>query len=219
MKRVLNFVLIGRSGSGKGTQAKLLMKHFDNLRCFSSGDLFRKLAKADSDAGNRVRKILKEGGLPHDDLATTMWMHEIAYKLKEDEGFIADGFPRRLNEAKSLDKFLEFLNRKDNTFYLLIDISREQAFNRLIKRRICKKCGRLIPWLGKFKELKACDECGQELITRSDDTSVAINARLDFYEERIVPVVKYYEDENKLIKINGEQSIEAIHKDILEIIK
>ena len=216
----LNFVLVGRSGSGKGTQAKLLMEKFGNLHYFSTGDFFRDLASQNTDAGERVRKIIETGGLPYDDLATTLWMHEIAYKLKKEEGLMADGFPRRLNEAKNLDQFLEFLERKDNTFYILIDISREEAFNRLTKRRICKKCGRLIPWVGKFKDLKVCDQCGGELENRADDTPEAINSRLNYYEDRVVPVLQYYEEEEgKLIKINGDQSIEDVFKDIIKAIE
>jgi adenylate kinase len=219
IEKPLNFVLIGRSGSGKGTQAKLLMEKFSNLHYISTGDLFRDLAKAETDTGERVRKILAVGGLPHDDLATTLWMHEIAYKVKQNEGIVADGFPRRLNEAKSLDAFLEFLERKDNTKILLIDISREEAFNRLTKRRICKKCGRLIPWTEEFKKLKVCDQCGGELVTRSDDTAEAINNRLNYFEERVMSVIKYYEEQGRLIKINGEQPIKAVFQDILKAIK
>src|SRR3989344_4749510 len=212
----LNFILIGRSGSGKGTQAKLLMEHFGNLFYISTGDLFRDLAKAGTDAGNRVYKVLTEGGLPYDDLATTLWMHEIAYKMKTDHGLVADGFPRRLNEAKDLDQFLEFLERKENTFNILIDISREEAFNRLSKRRICKGCGRVIPWLGALKDLNACDKCGGELAARPDDVPEAINNRLDYYEERVIEVVNHYKERGRLIKINGEQRIEDVFQDILK---
>lgn len=218
-EKPLNFVLIGRSGSGKGTQAKLLMEKFGNLHYFATGDFFRDLSKADTDVGERIRKILKAGGLPYDDLATTLWMHEIAYTLKASEGILADGFPRRLNEAKNLDQFLEFLERKDNAFYILIDISREEAFNRLTKRRICKKCGQLIPWVGEFKKLEKCDKCGGELETRPDDTPEAINSRLNYYEDRVIPVVQYYEEEEgKLIKIDGDQPIEDVFGDIIKSI-
>lgn len=218
MKKPLNLSLIGRSGSGKGTQAELLREHFGNLFYISTGDLFRDLSKADTDSGKRVKKILQEGRLPYDDLATTLWMYEIAYKVRENQGIMADGFPRRLNEAKNFDQFLEFLERKENTFYILIDISREEAFDRLSKRRICKNCGQLIPWVGEFKNLKVCDKCGGELLNRPDDTSEAINNRLDYYDERVVEVVKYYEDQGKLIKINGEQPIEKVFNDILKAI-
>lgn len=215
----LNFVLIGKSGSGKGTQAKLLIKHFGNLVHIASGDLFRNLAKADTDVGEKIRKILNEGGLPYDDIATTLWMHEIAYNIRSDQGILADGFPRRANEAKDLDQFLEFLERKENTFNILVDISRQEALDRLTKRKICKECGRSIPWVGEFKDLKVCDKCGGELVGRSDDTLEAINSRLDYYEERVVKAVEYYEDQGRLVRINGEQSIEDVFKDILKAIK
>lgn len=219
MNKPLNFVLIGRSGCGKGTQAKLLMEKFGNLYYISTGNLFRDLASQETDVGQRIKKIIEAGGLPYDDLATTLWMREIAYKVKEDQGIMADGFPRRLNEAENLYQFLKFLEREETTFYILIDISREEAFNRLTKRRICKKCGRLIPWVGEFKKLEACDQCGGELETRPDDTNEAINNRLDYFEERVMPAIKFFEEKGKLIKINGEQSIEDVFKDILKAIK
>jgi adenylate kinase len=219
MKKPYNFILIGKSGSGKGTQAKLLMEKFGNLYYISTGDLLRSLIKTGSDMGKRIKKILDSGGLPSDDIATTLWMYEISFNVKEDQGILADGFPRRLPEAKNLDKFLEFLERKDFTFYILVDISREEAFNRLAKRRQCKKCGRLIPWIGEFKKLEVCDKCGGELVTRPDDVPEAINNRLDYYEENVVPVVEYYEKKGKLTKINGDQPIESVFQDILKAIK
>jgi adenylate kinase len=219
MKKPLNFVLIGRSGCGKGTQVELLTERFGNFCHISTGDLFRDLAKQGTDTALKVQKILKEGGLPFDDLATTLWMHEIAYKVKEDQGIMADGFPRRLNEAKSLDRFLEFLERNENTFYILIDISRQEAFDRLIKRRICKQCGELIPWVGDFKKLTSCPKCQGELMARFDDTPEAINNRLDYYEERVSQVIDYYKEQGKLIVVNGEQPIEDVFKDILKAIK
>ena len=219
MSKPLNFVLIGRSGSGKGTQAKFLIKHFGNFVYISSGDLFRKLIKADTAVGKRVKKVVEKGGLPFDEIATTLWMHEFSYNVKDGQNFILDGAPRRLNEAKTLDGFLEFLERKDSTFILLLDISREEAFARLSKRRICKKCGRLAPWVGEFKKMKVCDRCGGELSVRRDDTREAINRRLDYYETKVVPVIKFYEGQKKLIKINGEQSIENVFKEILNKLK
>jgi adenylate kinase len=215
----LNFVLIGRSGSGKGTQAKLLMEKFGNFFYVSTGDLLRDLATQKTDVGERIERILDAGKLPSDDLATALWIREIAYNLKKGQGLMADGFPRRLQEAMDLYELMDFLERNDKTFYLLIDISRDEAFNRLAKRRICKKCGRLIPWVGEFKKLEVCDECTGELETRPDDTNEAINNRMDYFEESVVPAIKFYEEKGKLTKINGEQSIEDVFKDILAAIK
>jgi adenylate kinase len=219
MDKPKNFTLIGRSGCGKGTQAKLLIKEFGDFCYISTGDLFRDLAKANTDTSIRVAKTIKSGGFPFDDLATTLWMHKLAYNLQENQGIMLDGAPRRVSEAEPLDRFLDFLERRENTFNILLDISREEALGRLTKRRICKDCGRLIPWVGEFKELKNCDKCGGELITRHDDNVDAINNRLDFYDERVVKVVEYYEQQSRLIKINGEQPIDDVFKEILEKIK
>jgi adenylate kinase len=197
------------------------MEHFgkENFFYVATGDLFRNLAQYDTDVGKRIKKVLAEGGLPFDDLATTLWMHEIAFNMKENQGLMADGFPRRLDEGKALDEFLEFLERKENTFYLLIDISRQEAFDRLTKRRICKNCGELIPWVGEFKKLEKCHKCGGELINRPDDRQEAIENRMNYYEEKVVPAIKYYEEKGILIKINGDQPIENVFKDILKAIK
>lgn len=216
MKKPLNFVLIGRSGCGKGTQAKLLIKHFGNLFYVSSGGLFRNLIKADSAVALRVKKTVGEGKLPFDDLAITLWMYEIVYNVKEEQGFILDGAPRRLTEAKALNDLLKFLEREKRTFILLINVSRNEAFQRLSKRRICKKCGRMIPWVGDFKKLKVCDKCGGELGSRHDDTVNAINSRLDFYDERVVKVIDYCKKQNRFVDINGDQSIQDVFKEILK---
>jgi adenylate kinase len=219
MSKPYNFVLIGRSGCGKGTQAKLLMEKYKNLYYISSGDLFRDLAKADTDVGAKIRKITEAGGLPFDDLATTLWMHKISYNVREDQGIIADGMPRRLSEAENFDRFMEFLERSKNTFYLLVDISRQEAYDRLTKRRICKKCAKLIPWVGEFKKLEKCDECGGELFNRTDDNPESINNRLDYYDKEVVRVLDYYKKDNRLMTVNGDQPIEKVFEDILKAIK
>ena len=201
MKKPFNFVLIGKSGSGKGTQAQFLMERFGNLHYFCTGDMFRTLAEADTVVGAKIREILAKGKLPLDDIATTLWMHDISFNLKEGEGILADGFPRRLPEAKNFDRFLEFLDKKETIFYILIDVSRKEAFDRMTKRRQCKECNRIIPWMGKFKNLEKCDKCGGKLVSRPDDTEEAINNRLDYYEENVVKVVGYYKELGRLIKV------------------
>ena len=218
-EKPLNFVLIGRSGCGKGTQAKLIKEHFRNIVSISTGDMFRKLMKLDTDIGKRVRKTIEKGGLPFDDLATALWTYKIAFEIKENQGILADGLPRRLNEAKDFDKLLKYMKRDDSTYFILLDISRKEAFGRLSKRKICKKCGCLVPWVGKFKNQKVCDKCGGELIIRHDDNPEAINNRLDYYDNRVAEVVEYYRNKNNLIEIDGEQSIENVFKDILKKIK
>ena len=214
MDKPLNFSLIGRSGSGKGTQAKLLLELYPKTEYIYTGDLFRDISSQDTEVGHKIKEVLKDGGLPFDDLATTLWMHKISYKVQEGEGIMLDGTPRRLEEALNLERFLNWLDRLDSTAFLLIDISREEAFNRLSKRRICSQCGKLIPYVGDFKSWQDCHECGGKLIERPDDIPEAINHRLDYFEKQVEPVIRHYEENSSLIRINGEQSIEDVFKDI-----
>lgn len=185
-KKPLNFILIGRSGSGKGTQAELLAKKFENSLHISTGELMRELAKRDTEIGLMIKDILEKGGLPFDDMATTLWMHEIAFNVKKDQGIICDGFPRRVNEAQNLDKFFEWLGRNENTKVFEIYISPEEAFIRLKKR-------------------------ARDI----DDNDEAINGRLAYFEERVVPVINFYKERGQLIHINGEQTVENVFREIL----
>ena len=184
-----NFSLIGRSGCGKGTQAKMLMEEIGNLYYISTGDLLRKLAVTGTTTARKIAEVIDSGGLPFDDIATTLWMYEIAHNVKENQGIILDGAPRRLVEAQNFDRFMDFLEQKDKTAMLLLDISRKEAFRRLMER-------------GEHEK-------------RDDDNAQAINNRLDYYEERVVEVVEYYEKQGRLMRINGEQSVEDVHKEIM----
>jgi len=219
MSKPINFVLIGRSGCGKGTQAKLLREHFGNLFYISTGHLFRKLAAQETQVGHKVKDVLDNGGLQFDDLATMLWVSEISYNLKEDQGFCLDGAPRRIEEARVLDDFLEYFGRKESTMIILIDISRKEASDRLTKRRICKNCGQLIPWVGDYKNLDSCDKCGGVLKERADDTPEAIQNRLDYFDKDVSKVIKYFKKKKWLIKINGEQPIEKVFNDILNEVR
>lgn len=181
---IRNFILLGMSGSAKGTQAQLLMEKIPNLYHLSTGDLMRDLAKLDTDAGHRVKKVLDEGGLIPDVIAMTMWTHNLIHELKSEQGLIADGFPRRLVEAQSLDRFLEWLERKDSTKIVLIDVSREEATKRL------------------------------KLRARSDDNDADIKNRLDWFEKEVMEVVKFYEGQGRLIRVNGEQTIEQVFSEL-----
>ncbi len=146
-------------------------------------------------------------------------MREICNNLKDDQGILLDGAPRRVIEAQAMDEFMDFLGRKDSFFPILLDISREEAFNRLTRRRICKNCGKLIPWVGDFKKMEKCDACGGELFSRADDSPQTINNRLDYYEEKVVEVINYYKEKDKLITINGNQPIEKVFQVLLAAIK
>ncbi len=180
----INLILIGRSGSGKGTQAELLVEYLGNIHYVSSGQLFRNLSTQETDIGRRTKVIVEEGGLPPDELAIALWLHNIAYHVAPEQGIIFDGAPRKLDEARHLESILKFMDRFNDAKVLLIEISKDEAVKRL------------------------------KLRARNDDNVETIKNRLDFYDEHVVKVVQYFESLDKLIKINGEQSIKAIFEEI-----
>ena len=189
MDKPLNIVFLGLSGSGKGTQVKLLvdvLKGKQETRIISTGDLFRELKTKDTDVGHRVKKILEEGGLPYDDLATMLWMYEISFTVGVNEGIIFDGAPRRLVEAKNIDNFFTFLERLDALKIIYLRVSSEEIERRLLERG------------------------------REDDKSVAIANRIAYFHRDVIPVIEYYKNQNRIIEINGEQNVENIHKDIVK---
>lgn len=196
--KVLNFILIGPPGCGKGTQAELLVKRFKNLYRVTTGDFFRKLSKTKSDAGKRIRKIVDSGGLPMDEIAVTLWMHEIIFKVKENQGILGDGFPRRISEAEDFRELLEFLERTKNTYFFLINISEKETYKRLANRTNAQT--------GKA-------------VKRVDDNVKKIKTRISLYKTRTIPAIEYLKKNCRLIIINGEQPIKKVFKDILKTIK
>jgi len=214
----VSFSLLGRSGCGKGTQADLLIKHFGNLFYFSSGDLLRDLAKLDTTAGKKVKKTIESGELVPELIITGLWLENLCTNLKDGQGVLFDGAPRKINEAKNMDDFLDFLGIKENFFTILLDIPKDEAFSRLTKRRICRKCGKLIPWIGEFKKMQKCPNCDGELFHRQDDNRQSIENRLDFFDKEVSKTLDYYKEKGRLITINGDQSIEKVFQDILKAI-
>jgi len=216
------FIFLGRAGSGKGTQAELLVKKL-GLIYIGSGELLRARAETKDFTGQKTAVTLNSGALCPSTLIFMLWINrleEIKQKQGDDfPGIIFDGSPRQLDEALLLDEALRWYEWDKNIKVLLIDISRQEAFSRLTKRRICQGCGQVIPYVGHYKNIEKCDKCGGELDVRADDTKEAINLRLDLFEQEVQPVVEFYEKKGLLVKINGEQSIEDVHKEILEKIK
>lgn len=216
----LIIILIGKSGSGKGTQADLLMEKF-GLGHVGSGDLLRARAKKDDFTGREVAKVLKEGRLVPTPVIFKLWLDvmEDFKNQKNLKGFVMDGNPRKLYEAHLEDELFEWYGWKKHMKAVLLDISDKEAVKRLTKRRICQKCGEIIPFAGEFKNIDKCPKCKGGLIQRSDDTIAAVKNRLSWFKKEVQPIINYYRKTGRLIKIDGSQAIDKVFKDILKCIK
>lgn len=219
-KTPLSIILFGRAGSGKGTQAELLAEKF-HLEHFSSGEALRFRQKIGDFTARKLREVMNRGEWVPESTIIEIWMAKLAgFKKKNNfKGWIYDGGPRLILEARLLEIALKWYEWEKNTKFILIDISEKLAFNRLTKRRQCAKCSELIPWIGDFKKLTKCHKCGGKLVLRPDDKPTAIKKRLEQFQKYTVPVINYYEKQGKVIKIDGEQSIEDVFKDVLKSLK
>lgn len=204
---VLKLVFFGIQGSGKGTQAKIIAaKH--RLCHISTGDLFR---GASGEFKKEIDSHINFGKLVPDELTLKMLKKRLEEKDCEN-GFILDGFPRNIEQARELDKIIKI----DNAFN--IEISDEEARKRMKGRWNCKKCGIAynIATEPKPKQEGICDKCSEKLVQRNDDVSdEAISKRLEIYHTETRPVLKFY----NTIKINGEQPIGLVTLDIEKAIK
>ena len=216
-KKPLNILLLGLSGSGKGTQAKLLAEKY-NLKHLQTGEILRNIVKSGSEFGKRIAEVMDRG-----EFVPYQWILKIAgeeiSKLDENQGVVFEGFSRKLPEVKELYKILAKYNRSLD-YIFLINISDDEAVERLLKRRICKKCHRMfIAGTTIDKNETKCPDCGGEIYRRSDDTLEGIKKRLAEFKKETTPVIEFLKEKGNLIVVNGEQSVEGVFKEIIGYIK
>lgn len=187
-------IFIGKSGSGKGTQVKKIIeliknKDSENREIFQmeSGQKFRDFIDNDNYSSKLSRKVFEEGRLQPAFLSTWVWASQLIDRLDENMHLLIDGTPRRMPEAKMLESALKFYER-ENVKIVHLNISREEAIKRMTDRG------------------------------REDDVVDNINSRLDWFDEHVLPIVEFYKEHeiHKCIEVDGEQSIDEIHNEIVE---
>lgn len=210
----MNIILMGPPGAGKGTQAEKLVERY-NLTQISTGDLFRKALSEQSKYGVIAKYFMQFGHLVPDDYTIGM----VRDYLAENEfknGFILDGFPRTIVQARELESIAkEFKFTIDAIINL--SIPEEKLIKRLSGRRTCKECG--ATFHVEFNPPKVdgvCDKCGGTLYQRDDESEDAVKVRLDTYNRQTRPLIDYYTMKGTIININGDQSMEDVFKDIEE---
>jgi len=213
----VNLLIMGPPGAGKGTQAERLVKEVD-ITHISTGDMFRAAIKEGTDMGKKAKEFMDQGALVPDEVVVGMVKERLS-KPDCEKGFLLDGFPRTLEQAKSLDETLKDLNIKIDGV-INIAVPRERLMARLTGRRICKDCGASFHVMfNKPKEEGKCDACGGELYQRSDDNEEAVGKRLDVYEQQTQPLIDYYTNQGLLLEINGDQDINKVLDDVLAAVK
>lgn len=198
-----NLIFLGPPGSGKGTQIEILREK-NNLTVISSGDIVRNLAKENMEYQN----IMEKGELLNDDILFSEINKRVEMETTET-GLIFDGFPRNVAQAIKLDQIL-LQNNRILTGVIYIELDEEEVVKRLTIRKVCEKCGQPV------FDAKICSRCGGNAIIRKDDNETTIRNRMKVFLDKTLPLVNYYRTKNKLIKIDGKQTIEAVGKDISE---
>ena len=206
----MNLSLLGAPGAGKGTQAEMLAEKLQ-IPTISTGNMLREAIANGSELGKQVKTCMDEGRLVSDELVLGI-VKERTAKPDCQNGFILDGVPRTLAQAKALDEMGIVL---DHVVSLEIDDAVIEG--RMTGRRVCPKCGASYHITANPpKKNDTCDQCGEGLIIRKDDAPETVRNRLKVYHESTEVLKDYYAAQDKLRKIEGNQSIEGAFKDILE---
>jgi len=210
----MRIVLLGAPGSGKGTQAYRLQKEM-GLPQISTGDLLREAVTAGSTLGLQAKKLMDLGELVSDDIVLGI-IGDRVRAADTTDGYVLDGFPRNLGQAKSLDNLLTRLGQKlDAT--ILMDVDFELLIKRLTGRRTCSKTGKLLNiYFSPKEELEACIKAGGELRQRADDNEDTIRNRLLIYERETQPLIKYYGDRNILQIVDAKGSMDDVYIGVRE---
>ena len=213
---MLRLILLGPPGAGKGTQAARICQKY-SIPHISTGDIFRSHIKEGTEFGKKAQEYMNKGLLVPDNLVL-----EIAEaRLMEEDcknGFLLDGFPRTVNQAEKLDRFLEERNLSID-MVLNIEVDKEVLMTRLIGRRVCRNCGATYHVINMPSEKEGiCDVCGGELYQRSDDTSATVENRIEVHNAQTKSLVEHYEKVGKIAHIDGSTGLDNVFNDIERVL-
>jgi adenylate kinase len=212
----MRLILFGPPGVGKGTQAKLLSAKF-LIPQISTGDMLREAVTAGTDLGKKAKAIMDAGQLVSDDIMIGI-IRDVLGSPRCARGFILDGFPRTVPQAKALASLLVELNIK-LTCVVNMEIDEAEVVRRLSSRLTCKKCGKIYSLdIDKLADPKRCPNCGGELYQRDDDKPETVRKRLRVYADSTAPVKEFYEHSGILKNVNGMGSVEDVNAAILDVL-
>lgn len=212
----MRVILFGGPGAGKGTQAKILSNKLE-LPHISTGDILRDAVKNGTKLGLEAKKLIEAGNLVSDEIMAGI-VGDVLSSYECHNGFILDGYPRTLAQAKILDGILSEL-RTDEEYYIAITLSDEIIISRLSNRLACKVCGNIFS-LNDIPDITICPVChtSDSLYKRKDDNEDVIKNRLRVFHDTTQPVFDYYEERGKLKFVDGSIAVEDVSEKIVAIL-
>lgn len=214
---MLNIILMGPPGAGKGTQSELIVKNY-GIKHISTGDMFREAIGNKTELGLKAKVFMDKGELVPDEVTIGIVKERLA---KDDckDGYLLDGFPRTIVQADALKVLLSEINRPLSAVINLA-VDEEKLIARIASRRICKTCGASYNLLTKVPAQEGvCDACNGELSLRDDDKPESFTVRLSAYKAKTLPLVDYYRQAGLLHEVNGLGGIKEISDEISKILE
>jgi len=214
----MHLILFGAPGVGKGTQAKILSQKL-GIPHISTGDILRTAVKAQTALGIKAQKIMSQGELISDDIMIGI-IKDALSDSRCNKGFLLDGFPRTLAQAKAIDGLLKELNISEKIFLISLRTNEEELIVRLTNRRACSKCQEIFNY-NDIKDNNVCPNCGalNSFYHRNDDHEDVIRNRFKIFQSVTLPILEHYEKLGKVISVDGFQPVEKVTEDILNCLK
>jgi adenylate kinase len=208
----MRLILFGPPGVGKGTQAKLLSEEFA-IPHISTGDMLRAAVSAGSDLGKKAKDIMDAGQLVPDDIMIGI-VREVLTSPRVKNGFILDGFPRTLAQARALSDLFKELSITDCRV-LNFEVDDEEIIHRLANRLICEKDGKIFSMdTDGVTPGSRCPQCGGKLVQRDDDKEETVRHRLKVYQTSTAPVIEHFKANGLVLTIDGTGSIDVVNREI-----
>lgn len=206
----MNIIFLALPAAGKGTQSEKVCKNY-HLQHISTGDLLREAASKNDSLSMEIKDKMQKGLLIDDSIITNL----VSREIKGREGFVFDGFPRNLSQAKLFDEMLKENNQKiDYVIYLTID--EEVAKQRILSRFVCPVCQSV--YNIKDESDKICSKCNSQLVKREDDNIEVFNKRLEVYKTDTAPIIDYYKEQGILFEVDSSLAPDLVFDQIKKII-
>lgn len=208
----MNLLIVGAPGVGKGTMSRYLIKEY-GVEHISTGDMLREAIANETEVGLKAKSFMDKGALVPDEIINEIIVERLG-KGSNGKGFLFDGYPRTLAQAKSLSEILKKLNLKIDAV-INLNIDDEIVKKRITGRRTCPQCGEIYNiYFKPSKEEETCDKCGTKLSTRKDDNIESLKTRLEEFHKNTQPIIEYYNKDNLVKNINADQERDAEFADI-----